>query len=60
MNLRWLWRAALWARNPPSKKRVYLVLTVLGMCTALLAYEHFVGWPDWATTNGMARKGLRP
>ncbi len=49
MNPRWLWRMSRWARNPPSEKRVKMVLAVIALCLALFAYEYFFGAPEWMT-----------
>ncbi|MGB8623360.1 MAG: hypothetical protein WCD16_11120 [Paracoccaceae bacterium] len=59
MNYRWLLRASRWARNPPSAGRVKLVLGIVALCLVLAALEHWVGWPDWLTTNGTGRDWLR-
>lgn len=48
-NLNWLIRMSQWARNPPSAKRVVLVLVVIALGLALAGLEHFGLWPDWAT-----------
>ena len=47
----WFLRMALWVRNPPSAKRVYLVLAVAGLCLTLYAIDRVVGWPEWLTPN---------
>ncbi len=49
MDPRWLLRASRWARNPPSAKRVYLVLGVVAICLLLFAIERLFGWPAWLT-----------
>ncbi|MEM1064641.1 MAG: hypothetical protein AAGJ74_04000 [Pseudomonadota bacterium] len=41
----WWLRMALWARNPPSTRRVLLVLGVIAVCAALWAIEAIWGWP---------------
>lgn len=48
-NLIWLIRASRWARNPPSARRVALVLGVIALALALVGLEHFGLWPEWAT-----------
>ena len=50
-NLIWLLRASRWARNPPSAKRVKLVLAVIAACVAIAGMQHFGLWPDWATLD---------
>ncbi len=47
MNYTWLLRAVRWARNPPSEKRVLLVLAVVGICLAIWGLEQLFGFPDW-------------
>ena len=51
MNTRWLLRMARWAQSPPSAKRVKFVLAIIALCIALVAIEHFVGWPDTLSPN---------
>ena len=46
---RWLLRGVMWARNPPSEKRVKLVLAVIALCLAIAGIEWLELWPDWAT-----------
>lgn len=55
MTLRWLLRAAQWARHPPSAGRVKLVLGVIALCLILAGIEALWGWPDWLITNGDVR-----
>lgn len=50
-NMMWLVRAALWARNPPSPRRVKFVLAIIGAGLALAAIEYAGLWPEWATVN---------
>ncbi len=51
MNMRHFLRMAKWARNPPSEKRVKLVLFVLTVCLTLFGYERLFGWPEWLTID---------
>lgn len=48
---RLLMKAKLWARNPPSEKRVKLVLGAIAICLVIVGVEKFIGWPDWATVE---------
>ena len=57
MNLIWLVRMARWARHPASWGRVKLVLGVIAACLALVAFEHFVGWPEALTVDRLRIKG---
>lgn len=40
-----------WQQNPPSTRRVVLVISVIGACLAIAAIEAFVGWPSWMTAE---------
>lgn len=51
MGWRWLMRAALWVRSPPSPQRVKLFVGLLAICLAIAFYEHYFGWPSWATLD---------
>ncbi len=51
-------RMALWARHPPSARRVIFVLSVIAMCIAVAAIEWLVGWPDWLIPNHVPRGRL--
>lgn len=55
MNLMWLMRMRRWVAHPPSASRVRLVVGVVAICLALLAVEHFLGWPEALTPNRMRR-----
>jgi hypothetical protein len=57
MNPRWLWRASLWARNPPSAKRIKLVFAVIAICAVLYGIEQVFGWPDWLHAERFGRAG---
>jgi len=46
VNFFWLLRMRQWVQHPPSKQRVILVLIVIGICLALYAVEHWIGWPE--------------
>lgn len=51
MNLRHLLRMSRWARNPPSEKKVKLVIGVIVLCLILVAMERLFGWPAWLTPD---------
>ncbi len=51
MNLRHLLRMSRWARNPPSEKKVKLVIGVIVLCLILVAVERLFGWPAWLTPD---------
>lgn len=55
MNLTWLLRMAKWARQPPSPKRVKLVLIVVAICFAIWGAELMWGWPEALNVNGKLR-----
>jgi len=46
-------RMAKWARNPPSARRVRLVLIVLALCLILFATERWIGWPEALSVQKM-------
>ncbi|SDW91113.1 hypothetical protein [Litoreibacter albidus] len=48
MNYRWLLRASMWVRRPPSERRVKLFVGLIALCIAIALIEHYVGWPEWA------------
>jgi hypothetical protein len=52
----WLMRAKRWAQNPPSARRVVLVLGVIALCLAVAGAEALFGWPDWLTPNRLSAK----
>ncbi len=52
---RWLVRMSRWARNPPSEKRVLLVLAIILVCLVVFGIEWLGLWPDWATAQKMRR-----
>lgn len=54
--MRWLLRMSLWARNPPSDKRVKLVLAVVALCALLYGYERLFGWPEMLTVEKLPRR----
>jgi hypothetical protein len=51
----WFLRMARWARNPPSQRRVILVLAVIALCLALFAIERWFGWPEALTAEKLRR-----
>jgi len=59
MNPLWFLRASRWARNPPSGKRVVLILAVIGVCLLLYGIEQIWGWPDALTPNTPRSRILR-
>lgn len=46
MNPIWLLRMKRWVQNPPSARKVWMVLGILALCLTLWAVERFIGWPD--------------
>lgn len=55
MSFRWLIRATMWVRNPPSPARVKLVLGIIALCLIIGFIEHYIGWPDWAKAERIRR-----
>lgn len=59
MNIRLLLRLKRLAQHAPSKKRIIMILAILGVCTVLFIYERNFGWPEWLTVNsGGSRRGF--
>ena len=59
-NLIWLLRASNWARNPPSAKRVKLILFIILIIVVIVALEKFGWWPEWAQMErGQGRRPIR-
>ena len=56
MNPIWLLRMSRWARNPPSARRVKLVLAVVAIIAVIWGIERMGWWPDWATAVRMPRR----
>lgn len=59
MNLRHLLRMSKWARNPPSEKKVKLVIGIIVICLILFAIERWIGVPDWMQMD-LPRRGRIP
>ena len=51
MNIRHLLRMSNWARNPPSERRVKLVIATLVICLLIAGIEYLDLWPDWAKSQ---------
>jgi hypothetical protein len=60
MNPRWFLRMALWARNPPSKRRIQIVLATIVLCALVYGYEQIFGWPEALTAERIGAKGVKP
>ena len=58
MNPRWFLRMALWARNPPSRRRIQIVLVVVASCALIYGIEQFFGWPEAMKAERIGNKGL--
>lgn len=52
---RLLLRMAYWARRPPSRSKLMVMLVVVLCAAALVLIEHTVGWPHWLTVNTLRR-----
>jgi hypothetical protein len=46
---------SVWARRPPSERKVRFVFAIIAVCLLLFGYERLFGWPDWLTVNSDAR-----
>jgi len=47
----WLLRMKRWVQHPPSKRRIYLIGGVVLICLSIGLIEHYLGWPEWLTTD---------
>jgi len=45
-NPRHFLQMSLWARRPPSQRRVILVLAVIALCVLVALAEWLFGWPE--------------
>ncbi|MDG1076445.1 MAG: hypothetical protein P8P65_07300 [Planktotalea sp.] len=57
INPRHFLRMSRWARNPPSKKRVKLVITIVLICALIFLIERYIGWPGALATNSFKLRG---
>jgi hypothetical protein len=55
MNQTWLLRMMRWARNPPSARRVAIMLGVVAASLALAGIEKIWGWPEALTVERVNR-----
>jgi len=53
---RHLMRARLWARNPPSAKRVKLVFGAIALALLVVGLHKLGFWPDWAQAERIPRR----
>lgn len=53
MRLSWLYRMSLWARRPPSARRVILVFSVIALALIIAGLEAADLWPDALTAQRM-------
>lgn len=59
MNPWFFMRLANIARHPPSRKRIYLMLTVAAIVLLIVGIENIFGWPEALTVNGKGGRLLR-
>ncbi|MFH5924808.1 hypothetical protein [Roseomonas xinghualingensis] len=50
-----MWR--LW-RNPPSRRKLVVMLVALALAIGLVLVERYVGWPDWMRAERVPRPRL--
>lgn len=55
MNPRWILQAKRWAQNPPSMKKVMLVVGVIVFCLILYGIERLGFLPDWMVAERVRR-----
>jgi hypothetical protein len=53
MGPHWFYRMALWARNPPSARRVLQVFGLIAVLLLIFGLERFGYWPEALTTQRM-------
>ena len=46
--MRWLLHMSRWSRNPPSARRVKLLLALLVVVVIIVTLDMTGFWPDWA------------
>ncbi len=51
MTWRWLLRAAMWVRRPPSPQRIKMFVGLVVICIVIGLIEYFGYWPEWATLD---------
>ncbi len=52
-------RMSRWARHPPSRRRVILVLGVLAACLILFGLERLFGLPEWMQIENLRQLRTR-
>jgi hypothetical protein len=57
INPRHFLRMSRWARNPPSEKRVKLVITIVLICALIFLIERYIGCPGALATNSFKLRG---
>jgi hypothetical protein len=50
---RWLLKAKLWAKNPPSMRQVIFYGCIIAACLAVAGLEYVFGWPAWLSVNSL-------
>ncbi len=56
MNVFWLLRMKRWAQNPPSWKRIKMVVVILLIIFLIFGFERLFGWPEWLTVDRGVRR----
>lgn len=49
-------RMSMWARRPPSERRVKLVFLAIAIVLVIGGIEYLGWWPDWAKTDRIPRQ----
>ena len=60
MNLRWFLRMSMWARRPPSERKVRFVFAVIALCLIVFGIEWLFGWPEALTPEWAPRGRIAP
>ncbi len=48
-------RMAMWLRRPPSREHLWVLIAVVAVAAFCVAFEAFVGWPDFLTVERLPR-----
>lgn len=55
MNWRWIMRAAIWVRRPPSPRKIKFFVGLIVIAITIGLIEYFGYWPEWAKVDRLPR-----
>jgi hypothetical protein len=58
--LRLLIRMSKWSRRPPSRRFILTVAVTAAIILVVAGIEHFIGWPEALTVEGLPRRPVLP